>query len=83
MGSVANDFWVKLTNVNELIIVLLLVYTFGAFKNSKLFLQVATDSIKFDKVLLCLLVESKQNILNFFLRFIVAMFAMATSFMFF
>lgn len=83
MGRVANDLWVKLTNVNELIVVLLLVYTLGAFKNSKLFLQVATDPIEFDKILLCLLVESEQNIFHFFLGFIVAMFAMAASLMLF
>lgn len=59
-------FWVKLSDIDQLILVILLINLLMPFENVELFFQVFADSIKLYLILICIFVETKDDVFYFF-----------------
>lgn len=76
---ILGHFWVKLSDIDQLILVVLLINFFMSFKDVELFFQVFTDSIKPYLILICIFVEAEDNILYFFFFSVFVVLLMASS----
>ena len=76
---VLGHFRVKLSDINELIFVVLLIHFFMPFEDIELLFQVFADLIKPYLILVCIFIEAKDDILYFFLFAVFVVLFMAPS----
>ena len=79
MHIVLGHFRVKLSDINELILVVLLIHFLMPFKDIELLFQIFADPIKTYLILVCVFVEAKDDILYFFLFAVFVVLFMAPS----
>lgn len=79
MHIILGHFRVKLSDINELILMILLINFLMSFEDIELSFQVFADSIKLDLIFVCILVEAKDDVLYLFFFAIFVVLLMAPS----
>lgn len=79
MQIILGHFWVKLSDIDQLILVVLFINFFMSFEDVELFFQVSADPVELYLLLICIFVEAKYDILYFFFFAIFVVLLMAPS----